>query len=57
MVTEGNDPPGLAYIAPYAATSIAEHFMEQGRDVLIVYEAKSESVTIVTADEYRDERS
>jgi F-type H+-transporting ATPase subunit alpha len=38
MVTEGNDPPGLAYIAPYAATSIAEHFMEAGRDVLIVYD-------------------
>ena len=30
--------PGLAYIAPYAATSIAEHFMEAGRDVLIVYD-------------------
>ncbi|MCR4332610.1 MAG: alternate F1F0 ATPase, F1 subunit alpha [Sulfuricaulis sp.] len=38
VVTEGNDPPGLAYIAPYAATSIAEHFMEQGRDVLIIYD-------------------
>jgi len=38
VVTEGNDPPGLAYIAPYAATSIAEHFMEVGRDVLIVYD-------------------
>ncbi|MEX2490558.1 MAG: alternate F1F0 ATPase, F1 subunit alpha [Nitrospirales bacterium] len=38
VVTEGNDPPGLAYIAPYAATSMAEHFMEQGRDVLIVYD-------------------
>ena len=38
VVTEGNDPPGLAYIAPYAATSIAEHFMETGRDVLIVYD-------------------
>jgi F-type H+/Na+-transporting ATPase subunit alpha len=38
VVTEGNDPPGLAYIAPYAATSIAEHFMERGRDVLIVYD-------------------
>jgi F-type H+-transporting ATPase subunit alpha len=38
MVAEGNDPPGLAYIAPYAATSIAEHFMESGRDVLIVYD-------------------
>ena len=38
VVTEGNDAPGLAYIAPYAATSIAEHFMEAGRDVLIVYD-------------------
>ena len=38
MVSEGNDPPGLAYIAPYAATSIAEHFMAKGRDVLIVYD-------------------
>jgi F-type H+-transporting ATPase subunit alpha len=38
LVTEGNDPPGLAYIAPYAATSVAEYFMQQGRDVLIVYD-------------------
>jgi F-type H+-transporting ATPase subunit alpha len=38
VVAEGNDPPGLAYIAPYAATSIAEHFMQQGRDVLIIYD-------------------
>jgi F-type H+-transporting ATPase subunit alpha len=34
----GNEPPGLSYICPYAATSIAEHFMEKGRDVLIVYD-------------------
>jgi F-type H+-transporting ATPase subunit alpha len=38
VVSEGNDPPGLAYIAPYAATSIAEHFTQAGRDVLIVYD-------------------
>ncbi len=38
VVAEGNEPPGLVYIAPYAATSIAEHFMEAGRDVLIVYD-------------------
>jgi len=25
MVTEGNDTPGLAYVSPYAATSIAEY--------------------------------
>ena len=38
VVAEGNEPSGLQYIAPYAATSIAEYFMEQGRDVLIVYD-------------------
>jgi len=38
VVTEGNDPPGLSYIAPYAATSIAEYFMEAGKDVIIVYD-------------------
>lgn len=38
VVTEGNDPSGLTYIAPYSATSIAEYFMEAGRDVLIVYD-------------------
>jgi F-type H+-transporting ATPase subunit alpha len=38
VVTEGNDPSGLQYIAPFSATSIAEYFMEKGRDVLIVYD-------------------
>ncbi len=38
VVVEGDDPPGLQYIAPYAATSMAEYFMGQGRDVLIVYD-------------------
>jgi F-type H+-transporting ATPase subunit alpha len=38
MVAEGNDSPGMQYIAPYAATTIAEHFMAQGQDVLIVYD-------------------
>ncbi len=38
VVAEGNNSPGLEYIAPYSATSIAEYFMERGRDVLIVYD-------------------
>jgi len=38
VVAEGDDPPGLKFIAPYAATTMAEYFMEQGRDVLIVYD-------------------
>ena len=38
VVTRGQRSARSAYIAPYAATSIAEHFMEAGRDVLIVYD-------------------
>ena len=38
VVASGEDPPGLQFIAPYAATSMAEWFMERGRDVLIVYD-------------------
>ena len=38
VVAEANQAPGLSYVAPYAATSIAEYFMEAGSDVLIVYD-------------------
>lgn len=32
------DPAPLQYLAPYAGTAMAEHFMHQGKDVLIVYD-------------------
>jgi F-type H+-transporting ATPase subunit alpha len=38
VVAAGEDPPGLQYIAPFAATTIAEYFMQQGRDTLVVYD-------------------
>jgi F-type H+-transporting ATPase subunit alpha len=38
MVTTADEPPGMQFIAPYAATSMGEHFMQDGRDVLIVYD-------------------
>jgi F-type H+-transporting ATPase subunit alpha len=38
VVASGEDAPGLQFITPYAATSMAEYFMDQGRDVLIVYD-------------------
>lgn len=38
VVAEGDSSPGLQYIAPFAATTIGEYFMQQGRDVLIVYD-------------------
>lgn len=38
VVASGDAPPGLMFLAPYAATTIAEWFMEAGQDVLIVYD-------------------
>jgi len=38
VVATGEDPPGQNFIAPYAATTMAEYFMEKGHDVLIVYD-------------------
>jgi F-type H+-transporting ATPase subunit alpha len=36
--TAGEDPPGMKFIAPYAATTMAEYFMDKGKDVLIIYD-------------------
>ncbi|MCZ2293015.1 MAG: F0F1 ATP synthase subunit alpha [Burkholderiales bacterium] len=36
--TGDEEAPGLAYIAPYAAMSMAEHFSAQGKDVLLVFD-------------------
>jgi F-type H+-transporting ATPase subunit alpha len=38
VTASDDDPPGLRFITPYAATSMAEYYMEQGRDALIVYD-------------------
>lgn len=38
MVASGSDPVGLQYLAPYAATSVGEYFMEHGHDALVVYD-------------------
>jgi len=38
VVASGEDPPGMQFITPYAATSIGEYFMHSGHDVVIVYD-------------------
>ncbi|WP_229642371.1 alternate F1F0 ATPase, F1 subunit alpha [Waterburya agarophytonicola] len=38
VVAGGETTPGLQYITPYAATTMGEYFMSQGKDVLIVYD-------------------
>lgn len=34
----GNAPPGMQFVAPYAAMSMGEYFSERGRDVLVVFD-------------------
>jgi proton translocating ATP synthase F1 alpha subunit len=36
VIGEADTSPGLQWITPYAACTMAEHFMMQGRDVLLV---------------------
>ena len=38
VTAAANDTAGMQYAAPYAATSIGEYFMAQGKDVLVVYD-------------------
>lgn len=38
VVAGGEDPPGLQFVAPYAAMTMAEYFMHQGRDTLVVFD-------------------
>jgi F-type H+-transporting ATPase subunit alpha len=38
VVAAGEDAPGLQFVAPYAATAMAEAFMDQGRSVVIIYD-------------------
>ncbi len=38
VTSSASEPAPMQYIAPYAATSLAEYFMYEGKDVLIVYD-------------------
>ncbi|PKN61952.1 MAG: F0F1 ATP synthase subunit alpha [Deltaproteobacteria bacterium HGW-Deltaproteobacteria-15] len=38
VVANEKDPPGIQFVAPYAAMSIGEYFMEKGSDVLVVFD-------------------
>ena len=38
MVAGASDPASTLYLAPYAGVAMAEYFMDQGKDVLCVYD-------------------
>lgn len=38
VLAGSSDGPAMSYLAPYSGVSIAEYFMDQGKDVLIVYD-------------------
>ena len=38
VAATASDSPAMQYLAPFAATSIAEWFMEKGKDVLVIYD-------------------
>lgn len=52
-----SDPASLQYIAPYVGTSLAEYFMHQGKDVLIVYDDLSKHAVAYRALSLLLERS
>jgi len=38
VAASASDPASMQYIAPYSGTAIAEYFMKEGKDVLVVYD-------------------
>jgi len=38
VAASASDPVSQQYLAPYAGVAIAEYFMEQGKDVLVIYD-------------------
>ncbi|GHV94456.1 ATP synthase subunit alpha [Spirochaetia bacterium] len=38
VLASASDSAALQYLAPYSAVAMAEHFMHQGKDVLVVYD-------------------
>jgi F-type H+-transporting ATPase subunit alpha len=49
VIASPEDPPALRYLAPYAGCTIAEFFVDEGRDTLVVFDDLNKH-----ADAYRE---
>ena len=57
VCSTASDPASLQYISPYSATAMAEYFMYQGKDCLIVYDDLSKHAVAYRALSLLLERS
>ena len=57
VCSTASEPASLQYISPYSATAIAEYFMHQGKDCLIVYDDLSKHAVAYRALSLLLERS
>ena len=57
VVSTASDPAPLQYMAPYSGTALAEYFMYQGKDVLIIYDDLSKHAVAYRALSLLLERS
>ncbi len=57
VAATASEPAPLQYIAPYAGCSLGEYFMQQGKDVLIVYDDLSKHAVAYRAMSLLLERS
>ncbi|MDO4298127.1 MAG: F0F1 ATP synthase subunit alpha [Lachnospiraceae bacterium] len=57
VAATASDPAPLQYIAPYSGTALAEYFMHQGKDALIVYDDLSKHAVAYRALSLLLERS
>ena len=49
VIASPDDPPALRYLAPFSGCTIAEYFLQQGRDVLVIFDDLGKH-----ADAYRE---
>ncbi|MBR6222413.1 MAG: F0F1 ATP synthase subunit alpha [Lachnospiraceae bacterium] len=57
VAATASDPAPLQYIAPYSGTALAEYFMYQGKDVLMIYDDLSKHAVAYRAISLLLERS